>query len=202
MAEQIEIIVPTNWQDVTLKSYQKYVSKIGDLKKDDEIIIHSISSLCNIPLKVVKLLKVNDIKTIYKNLSKLISLPINKQVINKIELNGVRYGFHPSLDELTMGEFVDLDEYSKEGVDGLHYILSILYRPIIEEEGSLYKIEPYTDHHINNAKHFENLSIDTINGVMVFFYNLGSKCLMSSQNFLQRLVENQAQEVSTDGLVS
>tara|TARA_R110001599_G_scaffold347011_1_gene572866 strand:+ start:7233 stop:7838 length:606 start_codon:yes stop_codon:yes gene_type:complete len=189
MKESVEINVPTSWADVSLKVYQDYTSKIAGLTNEDEIVIQSISSLCGIPLKLIKMLKREDIKQIYITLSKLISLPINKEVIDKVEIKGITYGFHSNLDEMTLGEFVDLDEYSKEGVDGIQYILSILYRPITETKGNKYNIEPYNEKHIDNARHFEELSIDVVNGVMVFFYHLGSELLMSSQNYLERVEE-------------
>tara|TARA_R110000751_G_scaffold35561_1_gene87288 strand:+ start:26 stop:631 length:606 start_codon:yes stop_codon:yes gene_type:complete len=189
MKESIEIIVPENWADVSLKSYQNYVTKINDLKGEDEIVIHSISSLCNIPLKLIKHLKREDIKQLYTKLSNLISLPINKQVIDKIDIGGIKYGFHPNLDEMTLGEFVDLDEHCKDGVDSIQQVLAILYRPITEEKGNNYNIEPYNESHIQNARLFENLSIDFANGVMVFFYHLGSELLTSSQGYLEEEVE-------------
>jgi len=199
MKESIEITVPENWGDVSLKSYQNYASKINDLSNEDEIVIHSISTLCNIPLKLVKYLKRNDVKSLYEKLSKLISLPINKQIINKIDVGGVKYGFHPNLDEMSLGEFVDLDEYSKQGVDGMQYILAILYRPITEEKGNNYNIETYNESHIHNARHFENLSIDVVNGVMVFFYHLGSELLTSSQGYLEQELERLQREVTMVG---
>ena len=189
MKESVEINVPTSWGDVSLKVYQDYTSKIAGLTDEDEIVIQSISSLCGIPLKLIKMLKREDIKRIYITLSKLISLPINKEVIDKIEINGITYGFHSNLDEMTLGEFVDLDEYSKEGVDGIQYILSILYRPITETKGNKYNIESYNESHIQNARHFQDLSIDVVNGVMVFFYHLGSELLMNSQSYLERVEE-------------
>lgn len=189
MKESIEIIVPENWADVSLKSYQNYISKINDLKGEDEIVIHSISSLCNIPLKLIKHLKREDIKQLYTKLSNLISLPINKQVIDKIDIGGIKYGFHPNLDEMTLGEFVDLDEHCKNGVDSIQQVLAILYRPITEEKGNNYNIEPYNESHIQNARLFENLSIDFANGVMVFFYHLGSELLTNSQGYLEKEVE-------------
>tara|TARA_R110000851_G_scaffold290610_1_gene444952 strand:+ start:1780 stop:2385 length:606 start_codon:yes stop_codon:yes gene_type:complete len=189
MKESVEINVPTSWGDVSLKVYQDYTSKIAGLTDEDEIVIQSISSLCGIPLKLIKMLKREDIKRIYITLSKLISLPINKEVIDKIEINGITYGFHSNLDEMTLGEFVDLDEYSKEGVDGIQYILSILYRPITETKGNKYNIEAYNESHIQNARHFQDLSIDVVNGVMVFFYHLGSELLMNSQSYLERVEE-------------
>lgn len=202
MKKEIEIIVPETWADVSLKTYQKYNSRISNLEDEDEIVLGSISALCNIPIDIIKRLKVKDIKTLYKRLSKLISVPVNKEVFDKIEIKGVKYGFHPNLDELTMGEFVDLEEQTKDGVDGFHNVLAILYRPITEEKGNKYNIEPYNESHIKNASLFQELSIDVVNGVMVFFYRLGNKFIKSSNRYLNQNLTKYLQEATTDGLVS
>ena len=202
MKKVIEIIVPETWGDVSLKTYQKYNSRISNLEDEDEIVLGSISALCNIPIDIIKRLKVKDIKTLYKRLSKLISVPVNKEVFDKIEIKGVKYGFHPNLDELTMGEFVDLEEQTKDGVDGFHNVLAILYRPITEEKGNKYNIEPYNESHIKNASLFQELSIDVVNGVMVFFYRLGNKFIKNSNRYLNQNLTKYLQEVTTDGLVS
>lgn len=202
MKKEIEIIVPETWADVSLKTYQKYNSRISNLEDEDEIVLGSISALCNIPIDIIKRLKVKDIKTLYKRLSKLISVPVNKEVFDKIEIKGVKYGFHPNLDELTMGEFVDLEEQTKDGVDGFHNVLAILYRPITEEKGNNYNIEPYNESHIKNASLFQELSIDVVNGVMVFFYRLGNKFIKNSNRYLNQNLTKYLQEVTTDGLVS
>lgn len=202
MKKEIEIIVPETWADVSLKTYQKYNSRVSNLEDEDEIVLGSISALCNIPIDIIKRLKVKDIKTLYKRLSKLISVPVNKEVFDKIEIKGVKYGFHPNLDELTMGEFVDLEEQTKDGVDGFHNVLAILYRPITEEKGNKYNIEPYNESHIKNASLFQELSIDVVNGVMVFFYRLGNKFIKNSNRYLNQNLTKYLQEVTTDGLVS
>ncbi len=202
MKKEIEIIVPETWADVSLKTYQKYNSRISNLEDEDEIVLGSISALCNIPIDIIKRLKVKDIKTLYKRLSKLISVPVNKEVFDKIEIKGVKYGFHPNLDELTMGEFVDLEEQTKDGVDGFHNVLAILYRPITEEKGNKYNIEPYNESHIKNASLFQELSIDVVNGVMVFFYRLGNKFIKSSNRYLNQNLTKYLQEATMDGLVS
>lgn len=202
MKKEIEIIVPETWADVSLKTYQKYNSRISNLEDEDEIVLGSISALCNIPIDIIKRLKVKDIKTLYKRLSKLISVPVNKEVFDKIEIKGVKYGFHPNLDELTMGEFVDLEEQTKDGVDGFHNVLAILYRPITEEKGNKYNIEPYNESHIKNASLFQELSIDVVNGVMVFFYRLGNKFIKNSNRYLNQNLTKYLQEATTDGLVS
>jgi hypothetical protein len=202
MKKQVEIIVPESWSDVTLKRYQKYHRKIADLKDEDEIILTSVSALCNIPIDIIRRLKVSDIKVLYTKLSKLISIPVNKEMFDKIEIKGVKYGFHPNLDELTLGEFVDLEEQTKDGIDGFHNVLAILYRPITEEKGNKYNIEPYNESHIKNALLFQELSIDVVNGVMLFFYRLGNKFIKNSNRYLEQNLPKYLQEVSTDGLVS
>ena len=57
-----------------------------------------------------------------------------------------------------------------------------------------YNIESYKEKHIDNARLFEELSIDLVNGVMVFFYHLGSELLTNSQGYLEKEVERLQQE--------
>jgi len=202
MKKEIEIIVPESWSDVTLKRYQEYNKRVSGLEDEDEIVLNSVSTLCNIPLSIIKRLKISDIKTLYTKLSKLISVPVNKEIFHRIEIKGIKYGFHPNLDEMSLGEFVDLEENTKDGVENLHNILAILYRPITEEKGSKYNIEPYDVKHLENASLFQDISIDVVNGVMIFFYTLGSKCMKSSANYLNNNLLSHLQEGITDGLVS
>ena len=202
MKKQIEIIVPESWSDVTLERYQDYSTRVKGLDDEDEIVLNSISSLCGVPIEVIKRLKISDIKILYTKLGKLISVPVNKEVFDKINIKGVTYGFHPKLDDMTLGEFVDLEEQTKDGVEGFHNVLSILYRPVTEVKGSKYNIEPYNESHIKNAPLFKDVSIDVVNGVMVFFYTLGSKCIKSSNRYLEANLMNHLQEMGTDGLVS
>tara|TARA_R110002012_G_scaffold246332_1_gene421857 strand:- start:212 stop:820 length:609 start_codon:yes stop_codon:yes gene_type:complete len=202
MRQTINIDVPTKWTDVSLKAYQNYCRAVEDLTDEDELVFQSISTLCNVPVDIVKKLRVNDIKEIYERVGKLISIPVNKEVFDRIEMGGVTYGLHPNLDELTMGEYIDLDEACKEGIYGLQGVLAILYRPIIKEAKNRYNIEVYDVKHLENARHFENISIDVVNGLMLFFYNLGSKCLMSSQTFLEELERKNQPEETLNGLPS
>jgi len=199
MKKEIEIIVPETWSDVTLATYQNYHKNVSGLEDEDEIVLNTISTLCNVPVDIVSRLKLNDIKTIYKKLSKIISVPVNKEIYEKIEIKGVKYGFHPNIDEMSLGEFVDLEEQTKDGIENMHNVFAILYRPITEEKGNKYDIEPYNAKHIQQSRIFKDVSIDVVNGVMVFFYRLGSKCLTSSKHFLDKNLTSHLQEVSTGG---
>ena len=65
------------------------------------------------------------------------------EFIEFIELDGVRYGFHPNLAKVTVGEFADLEMLTKDTTKNLAAICGILYRPVIEEHAGFYAIEPY-----------------------------------------------------------
>ena len=41
----------------------------------------------------------------------------------------MQYGFHPSLDDLTLGEYVDLDTYVGDW-NNIEKAMNVLYRPI------------------------------------------------------------------------
>ena len=176
MKKTIEIKIPTDWADVSIEKYVKYNHAMKELEDERQIIIKTISILCNISEHIVEVMKLKDLKKIQVNLQKLIGKPVNKNIINKIDINGVKYGFHPNLDELTMGEFVDVETYAKE--NDIAKMMSVLYRPINKEEGNRYNIEPYDfDKHSDNANHFQKLSINIGNAIAVFFWTLGKEQL-------------------------
>lgn len=176
MKKTIEIKIPTDWSDVSIERYVKYNQAMKELEDEREIIIKTISILCNISEHIVEVMKLKDLKKIQVNLQKLIGKPVNKNIINKIDINGVKYGFHPNLDELTMGEFVDVETYAKE--NDIAKMMSVLYRPINKEEGNRYNIDPYDfDKHSDNANHFQKLSINVGNAIAVFFWTLGKEQL-------------------------
>lgn len=104
--------------------------------------------------------------------------------IHRFTFNGVEYGFIPNLNDISVGEFIDLDEYVKDGKQ-LHKIAAILYRPIIKSNGKLYEIEKYE----GTAK-YENImkgvNCQVVLGALVFFYNLGNSLLSNTAIYIQK----------------
>lgn len=180
MKQTITLNVPQSWGEITLGSYQKYVST-SDSKEPTDVIYNTITAFCNVSTEVVKRFKLEDLKKVYNSLNKLIEVELNKSVINKIELDGVTYGMHPNLDTMTFGEYVDIEEFTKEAIGGFHKVLAVLYRPITEEKNGKYNIEPYDPKHQDNADKFKGVNMDVVNGLSIFFYSLGSKLLLTFQ---------------------
>ena len=65
------------------------------------------------------------------------------QLITRFTMNGVEYGFIPNLDDMTLGEYVDLDTYISQW-DRMEYAMAVLYRPIKDKYKQKYNIEEYT----------------------------------------------------------
>tara|TARA_R100001244_G_scaffold132321_3_gene108204 strand:+ start:1213 stop:1812 length:600 start_codon:yes stop_codon:yes gene_type:complete len=188
MQRTLEISIPTDWSEISIAKYMKY----GNIDTSDVTnnLSAIISILCDVPLEVVEVMKMTDIKRIYDNLHKLISKPVNKDIIKTIEVDGIIYGYHPKLDELTMGEYVDIETFASE--NELAKMLSVLYRPITKQQGNRYDIEPYdSDVHVDNHHKFSKLSVNIGNPIAVFFWSLGKKLQSSFQSSFARLEENQ-----------
>ena len=105
------------------------------------------------------------------------------ELIKTFKIDGVEYGFIPNLNNITVGEWVDLDTYQSRK-DSLHKLMAILYRPIVNKLGDTYNIEPY-----DGTEKTEKLMLDTdvriFNSAMVFFYTLSKKLLEGLDTYIQ-----------------
>ena len=185
MKNTFEISIPTDWSEISIEKFKLYNDTIKDLEDHHQIIVKTISVLCDIDESIVECMKLNDLQKIENSLQKLISKPVNKEIINKIDIEGTMYGFHPKIDEITMGEFVDIETYAKE--NDMAKMMSVLYRPIITTKGNRYDIEPYDlDIHAGNINKFKKLSINIGNPIAVFFWSLGKEQLNNSHQYSER----------------
>lgn len=108
-------------------------------------------------------------------------------------IDGMRLGFIPDLDAMSLREYIDIDSFAKEiwkGGDIINYkflpdLLAILFRPVKEMLGEYYTIEPYNvDNVARYRRYVESMTMDRVNGAMVFFSNLLSDLVVSSLDYL------------------
>ena len=98
-------------------------------------------------------------------------------------MGGVEFGFIPNLDEMSTGEYMDLDTYITDW-DTMHNAMAVLYRPITNKLGNKYKIEEYKGS-ITYADVMKHAPLDVVLGAMVFFYTLGNDLLKSTISYLE-----------------
>ena len=162
---EVKLSIPTTLNEITLGQYQEF-SKL-DITKESEVQSKMIEIFCKVPANVVRSMKAKDITDICTIINNMFD--VEHQMLNRFDLNGVKYGFIPDLENMSFGEYVDLDTFIGDN-DNLHRAMNVLYRPIDLLQGQRYTLKEY-DPDINEEA--KNYPLDACFGAMVFFYDLG-----------------------------
>lgn len=177
---KLNILVPDSLNDITLNQYQKFDKINTEDNKGSSFILHKmIEIFCNVDLKDIATIKYNDVNKVSKHISKLFE--------NKPELrptfthNNIEYGFIPQLDDMTLGEYIDLDNYLSEWKTN-HKAMSVLYRPIKHKRANRYQIEDYNGANDN----LKDMPLDVVFGAMFFFYLLNEELLKITLKYLEK----------------
>ena len=158
-----------SWNDVTLDKWVKLISKRDKTKTQDAL--DTISVLSDIPKKLINELAIGDVAILLKRIAELQAKEDTK-LKKIIKVDGIEYGFHPNLEEISLGEYADIETYLKNGVENnLTKLMAVLYRPITEIDGKDYSIEAYgkSDSRMR-AKKFEKMKARDVNSSLVFFW--------------------------------
>ena len=199
---KVNLRIPTSLNEITLGQYQEFVKLEQELKDSTDVSIQlkMIEIFCSVPQAVVRSMKATDIAEICEIINTMFDT--DSQLISKFTLKGVDYGFIPELDNMSFGEYMDLDTFIGDN-DNLHRALNVLFRPIKLNKGSRYIIEDYEPNDSEVAKDFP---LDVVLGAIVFFYTLGkdlSKVMLNSldkkneKDLAQYLISQQ----NTDGSI-
>lgn len=181
---KIELTIPTTLNDIKLVQYQKFLSIAKDNEEGEFLQQKMVQLFCGIDLKDVAQIRYKDVAEITANINNLFTK--ENQFIQRFKMGGVEFGFIPNLDEMSTGEYMDLDTYITDW-DTMHNAMAVLYRPIINKLGNKYQIEEYKGS-ITYADVMKHAPLDVVLGAMVFFYTLGNDLLKSTINYLE---ENQ-----------
>lgn len=175
----MKIQVPTHINDITLEQYQRF-ALINTEEQDKEFFMFkTIEIFCGVDIALVSKMRLKDAESISNEV--LGVLQQNVPFTNKFELDGVKYGFIPDLQAISLGEFIDLEEGLSKDKD-FHKAASVMFRPIVKEFGELYTIDGYEAstemHHI-----MKQAPVGIISAAIVFFYNIAKELLKASQDF-------------------
>ena len=193
---KLKINVPETLEEITLNQYQKWL-KIAEGKQLDTFLQQKMVEIfCNIPLKQVLHIKAFDVENICNELNKLFSQ--ESKFINKFNFNDKEFGFIPKLDDMTFGEYVDLDNYISDW-QLMHKAMSVLYRPITYKRKDQYLIEDYES---SDKYDMKNISLDIVLGSLVFFYDLKNELKKAILNYLATQKETEVPQPLKDLLVS
>ena len=163
----IEINVPSSLSEITLGQYQKFL-KIAENNPDGNFLnAKMIEIFCGIPLSDSYKLKMSSVTAILDILNEM--LAITPQHVERFKMNGIEYGFIPDLDEMSLGEYIDLDNNASKW-EQMHVAMNVLYRPIKTSKVGKYNIEEYD---VKFPEVMKDMPLDAAIGSLFFFYNLG-----------------------------
>jgi len=179
---KLDLTIPTNITEIPLKHYQEFL-KMRDNSNDEEFVAQKmIEIFCGIQLKDVVRMKLTSVNELVVHFNNIFSeKPKFKQ---RFKIGEIEFGFIPNLENISFGEYVDLDNYLAKW-DDFHKAMAVMYRPIIRKHGDKYEIAEYT-----GAAEFCDLMkfapLDVAISSSVFFWTLGSELLSATLNFMEK----------------
>jgi len=191
----MKITVPTDLSEITLGQLQKLTDlensdKESTLKKKEIIEL-----LTGVDRATLDRFRLSDLENVY---AKLLLISEGEHKLHKlVTLEGLKYGFHPNLSNISTGEFADLDTLCQDFNANLHLIMAVLYRPITLEDRGKYQIEAYTAEIDERASLFQRkLPASVVNGALIFFWNLGNDYLLNTMQSLRGEIQTRNKQTS------
>jgi len=182
---KLEINVPTTLSEIPLKSYQEFL-KVQQGSNDEEFIAQKmIQIFCGIELKDIVKMKLTSLNELITHFTKLFSEKPKFQPTFKIGTQ--EFGFITNLEEITFGEYVDLENSLLKWED-YHKAMAVMYRPIKMKFKDKYEIVDYKPmDEMHELMKFT--PVDIAISSSVFFWNLGSELLTATLNYLERQIK-------------
>jgi len=179
---RLNISVPEHLSEITLEQYQKYAKVNNEENQNTAFLMHKMVEIfCNLNLKDVATIQYKYVLSIIAMLNELFEE--KNTLIPTFNLNGIEYGFIPNLDEMSLGEYIDLDKNISEWAT-MHKAMAVLYRPITINKKERYQIEEYNG--LDNSDIMKKMPLNVVMGSMVFFYNLNNELLKITLKYLER----------------
>lgn len=189
----MKIVIPNSLNEITLGQYQEFY-KLNDVEDVKVVERRMIEIFCQVPMKYVNQMKAIDVKDIIQILTQMLE---NKpSLVNLFKMDGVEFGFIPDLDDMTFGEYVDLDTFIGD-TNNLHRAMNVLYRPVKIKRSGRYQIEDYDS---DKYERMLNMPMDAVISSILFFYHLGidlsqimmdSSKLKNEKNMMQYLISEE-----------
>ena len=186
---KIDIKIPETLNEITLYQYQRFEKLIANNDPSEFVNQKTIEIFCNVELKDVARIRIADVSDILSHLNNL--LQQKPKLTQTFKLGVYEFGFIPKLEDISSGEFIDLETYLSS-TETMHKAMAVLYRPIKSKVKDLYTIEDYE----SSDKYSEVLKympLDIALGSMLFFYHLHNDCVTNLKDFILKEVEQSEQ---------
>lgn len=201
---RIDLTIPFSLGQITLGQYQDYLKILEKWDKEDEtyLKLKILQIFCKMSASDVQKIKLSDFDDTIQHINDLFDTTTDK-LINRFKMVGsdgeggertVEFGFIPKLDDISFGEYIDLESYIGKW-ESMHKAMAVLFRPVAKESRGFYLIEDYG----GSSKYSEamkDMPVDVALSATVFFYRLGIKLQTYTLDYLAKeTLKEEAQRV-------
>lgn len=176
----IKLNIPESLSEITLGQYQEWLRITEGKELNSFFQQKMIEIFCKSRLIDTLRMKAKDINEITLGLNKIFEAKPSLKTIFKI--NDKEFGFIPKLDDMSFGEYIDLDTYLADW-ENMHLAMGVLFRPVKFKKNNEYIIEKYETASKYDMK---QMPLDVVMGSLVFFWNLKTELLKHIANYLSK----------------
>ena len=179
---KLDILLPTNLSEIPLSRYQEFIA-MKEKSNDEEFIAQKmIQIFCGMKLGEVAKIKMKHLNELITHFTKVFSE--KPQLIRKFKIKDIEFGFIPKFDDISFGEYVDLENYMKDWKT-YHKALSVMYRPIKNTNKDKYEIVDYEPNEdMQDIMKFAPLDVAISSSF--FLSSLGIELLKATQTYLKK----------------
>lgn len=177
---KLSVSIPTSLDEITLRQYKELLKIQENAENETHLHAKIIQILCNMNISDVMLLKASDCQIIVEKLTKLFDE--KPELVTTFKLNKTNYGFIPQLDEISLGEYIDLDTFIGDW-DNIEKAMNVLYRPIVLKSKDKYTIDEYK---LGTDDLLLDMPMNAVLSSIFFLWNLGLDLSKAMMNYLDQ----------------
>jgi len=180
---KVEIDIPSSLSEISLDRYQKYMVTLNNSDDKEFVFQKMIEIFCGLELKEVVKMKASTVIELVQHFDKLFNEKTKFK--HRFKLNGVEFGFIPDLEEISWGEYIDIESNIGD-FQNIHKALAVMYRPIVKDVKGKYEIEPYKGD-LSYSEVLKYAPLDVVLPASVFFWTLGIELISSTLYSLEKM---------------
>ena len=191
----MKLKIPGTASQVTLGQFMAYHNAIDETEKV-MVIINKSRDYC-------EGLKAETVQTIIELFDEVINAA-SDTFERIVTINGKRLAFLPDINGMTFREHVDLDQLAQAiwpankepNYTELPQLMAVMFRPIKEQVGEYYNLEKYDlDKTAGYMPEILGLTIDRVNGALLFFSSIGAELVNNSLDYLDEILQKEMKTV-------
>jgi len=180
--------VPNSLSEITLGQYQKFNKVLSEEPDEDFLQKKTIEIFCQVNLADVNQYKYSSIVQVIEIINKMFEQ--KPTLIKRFKHKGDELAFIPKLDEMSFGEFVDLDLLLSDW-ETMDEAMAVLYRKIEHSHKNNYTIEAYDS---DKTQDMKSMPLDVALSSLFFLESLSKELT----NHILLFLENKVEELPTD----